>query len=146
MTSPVFGIEWRHWWNSVQTFNWSKRIRKWSFQHSNPQWHRRLPFEKLYWRELEVGHCPNPIGKCIVLSLSIQLFQLLWVEIYSQKMIFPFLILRYYILLCPTPFNSPISCTYFYYGPLEPQSQSIWQTHLHYKEFVTEYYFLIYFK
>jgi hypothetical protein len=88
-----------------------------------------------------VDHRPNPTGKCIVLSLSIQLFQLFRVEIYSQKMIFPFLLFRYYNLPCPTSFHSPISCTYFCYGPREPQSQSIWKTHLHFQGYVTNYYF-----
>ena len=58
-----------------------------------------------------------------------------------QKLIFAFLLFWYYILACPTSFHTPISCTYFCYGPQEPQSQSIWQTHLHFQGYVTNYYF-----
>ena len=78
--------------------------------------------------------------KCIVIviSLSIQLF-LFWVEIYRQKLIFPFLLFRYCILVCPNSFHTPISCTYLCYGLWEPQSQSIWQTHLHFQGYVTNY-------
>jgi hypothetical protein len=46
---------------------------------------------------------------------------------------------RYYTLSSPTSsFQGPISCTYFSYGPREPQSKSIWKTHLNFQEYVTD--------
>ena len=59
-------------------------------------------------------------------------------NVYPNIDTFQFLLFKSCSLPSPTSsFYSPISCTYFSYGLREPQSQSIWQTHLNFQEYVT---------